>query len=57
MIKRYLAGVIPLFAARAEGAGGQDEDLLRHRVHLANALRVAHYRQLRLADTQRYRAR
>lgn len=50
----HLASVIPLLAARAERTRGQDEDLLRDSVHLADALSVTHYGELRLPYSQRY---
>ena len=49
----YLAGVVPLLAAGAEAAGGQDEDLLGDGVDLAHALVVLHHRHGRRADPQR----
>lgn len=57
MICTHLAGIVPGLPARAEGAGGQDEDLLRDRVDLADALRVTHDWQLCLAHAQGDRTR
>lgn len=50
-----LACVMPLLAAGAEAAGGQDEDLLRDGVDLAHALVVVDNRHARLSYPQRNR--
>lgn len=50
--EEYLTSIVALLAPRTEGAGRQNEDLLRHSVHLANALGVAHDRQFCLAHAQ-----
>ena len=51
-----LARVVSLLASRAEAAGWQDEDLLRDRVDLPDALVVVHHRDVGLADAEGDRA-
>lgn len=52
-----LARIVTLFTAGTKAGCRKDEDLLRHGVHLANALGIAHDRDLGLTDPQRNRTR
>lgn len=47
-----LTSIVAGLPSSTEGTGGQDEDLLCDRVDLADALGVAHDRQLSLAHAQ-----
>lgn len=47
-----LAGVISLLATGTETARGQNEDLLRYRVHLPNTFRITHDRNFSLTNSQ-----